>query len=117
MTKKIVEVPQFVTDWFTEELKTKDLLQVDVEVFDYSEKFLFRHGLTFARDLKFHGTNGYSLHINDYIKRLLHFSKRPIKIYVNRTLLSDIQQKYLPPPEVPTAIDLSNTKDATNGNS
>ena len=117
MATKITEIPYFVKEWFKEELKTKDLLKVDVDVFDYEEKFLYRHGLTFANDQKFHGTNGYTLSIEDYIKRLLHFAKRPIKIYINQTLLSDIQPKYLPPPEVPTEIDLSNTKDAANGNS
>ena len=106
-----VEIPAYVIDHFKKEVKEKGSLVVEVDVFDKNDenKFLYRHGLTFASDLHFHGANSYVLGINEYLSRLLTFSVKPIKIYVNRTLLSDIVQLALPPVVTPVEIDLSNT--------
>jgi hypothetical protein len=108
--RKLMQIPDFVTDYFKKQIREKGSLVVDVDVFDKTDKFLYRHGLTFASDYHFHGGSGYTLHINEYLHRLLTFTQKPIKIYVNRMPLDKIEPVALPPPELPVAIDLSQTE-------
>jgi hypothetical protein len=108
------KIPPFVSEYFRDEVKTKGGIVVDVDVFDKQEKFLYRHGLTFASDLHFHGANNFTLGINEYLNRLLTYSMKPIKIYINRKLLSDIKPLVPLPVHEPTIIDLSNVKESNN---
>lgn len=104
-----IEIPYFVTDFFKEQIKLKGHLVVDVDVFDRNDqnKFLYRHGLTFSSDMHFHGADNYILGIHEYIKRLLTYTIKPIKIYVNRVPLDSIEPKALPPVITPVEIDLT----------
>jgi hypothetical protein len=113
-TKKVsyelIELPAFVKDWCRQELKGKDRLRVDVNVYedkDYT-KLIGKHGLNFGSDMKFTNPDrSYSLSIDEYIIRMLKFSRKYIKIYINEVLLTDIN---LPVPLLlPSTIDLSQT--------
>jgi hypothetical protein len=105
-----VEIPYFVNDFFKEQIREKGVLIVEVDVFDQNDetKFLYRHGLTFGIDMHFHGANSYTLSINEYLKRLLTYTIKPIKIYVNKVALNTIEPKALPPVITPIEIDLTN---------
>lgn len=105
------KVPDHVMDWLKKEAKTKGTIRVDIEVYhdDSLTHLATRHGLSFSYDLKFHGANGFTYGIEDYLLQTLNYTRRYIKILVNGMDLAEIKLPQLLPPEIPPEIDLSNT--------
>lgn len=106
----MIIIPYFVTEFCEKQAKTVGYIRVDVNVFDKEGgNFLYKHGLTFGADLMFHGTDGTTLSMMDYITKTLTYSRKHITICLNGKLLSDIKPLLLPPPETPPEINLGNT--------
>jgi len=98
-------------NWLKKEAKDKNAVKVDIEVYhdDALTHLKLRHGLSFSWDLQFHGLNGYTLGIEEYLLRTLNHSRSYIKILVNGTPLDEIKVPQLLPPEAMPEIDLSHT--------
>lgn len=106
----MITIPEFVKDYIKVQAKEKGSIRVDINVFDKEGgRFLYKHGLTFTRDLNFHGTGGYTLGIEEYLARTLTYARKSITICINGKLLSDIHPILLPPPSTPPEIDLTHT--------
>lgn len=104
----MITIPEFIKDYIKVQVKEKGFIRIDINVFDKEGgRFLYKHGLNFANDLNFHGTDGYTLGIEEYLARTLTYTKKPISVCINGKLLTDIKQLALPPPLTPPLIDLS----------
>lgn len=99
-------IPDFVKHYMNTCLNEKGVVRVDVNVYDKPDgKFLYKHGLDFGKDLHFHGMNGFTMSIEDYLYRTLTHTIKPITVCINGRLLTDI----MPPIPInpPEEIDIS----------